>query len=704
MNQRHFRVKGLCCHSDVALIQKHLSRYIDTDKINVNLIEGKLSINNSDPNMTADKLLSLIRETGFETHFWEDNQSTKTAPKSHKQLYLTGLAISLWCLGVMAQLLLPKLTLFQYPLYAFTYLLTVLVCMTFILPRAWMALKQTKADIHLLMTIAAFGAIVIKQEMEGATVTVLFSIALLLETWSLDRARQAISSLLSLAPNTAWLKQNGEIIETETDAVPLDGIVLVKPGERVPLDGLLTQGEAFINQAPITGESVPVDKTIGSPVYAGTINGDVTFEFKVTKKSKDSTLSRIIKMVEEAQSRRAVSQKWAEKFAAIYTPIMIIASLALALLPPLIFHLPFLPWIYRGLILLVVACPCALVISTPVSIVSGLNRAAKNGVLIKGGNYIEVPGHVTVIAFDKTGTLTKGKPVIQTILPFDNYSESKILLIAQALSQQNKHPIAHALLEKLTTDSSLPEVSQFKIVQGRGVEGIINSENYWLGSHQCLHEKLPEIESEILHDKLLTLEDEGHTIVVLGTSTSLCGVFGMADEIRSETKSTLLALRENGIKQQIMLTGDNLGTAKAIQKSLDLNEVHANLLPEDKLNWIKKMKGQSETVAIVGDGINDAPAMAEASLSVAMGGIGSSTALETADIVLMKDDLSMLPWLITHSRRVLRIIKQNIGVSLLSKAIFIVLTLIGLTSLWMAIAVDMGVSLIVIFNGLRLLR
>lgn len=704
MNEVQFRIKGLCCHSDVALIETHLAQYIDPNKIKIHLIEGKLTIDTAGITLSNEALLSMIRATGFDTDYWVRDNHKKTLFQSNQQFYFTALAIIFWSLGVLSQVLIPKLTFYSLPLYAFPYLLTVLLCMVFILPRAWVALKQRKADIHLLMTIAAFGAIIIKQEMEGATVTVLFSIALLLENWSLERAREAISSLLSIAPSTAWLKQQGEIVETETDNIPIGATILVKPGERIPLDGKLSKGESFINQAPITGESNPVQKRLNSPIYAGTINGETSFEFTVTQKSKDSTLARIIQMVEDAQSRRATTQKWAEKFATVYTPIMIISSLLLAFLPPLVLNLPLVPWLYRGLILLVVACPCALVISTPVSIVSGLNRAARMGVLIKGGNYLEIPGQLSVIAFDKTGTLTKGKPSIQRIWALEGYTEEHIISIAQALSIQNKHPIAHALLKKKSEHTALPEVSAFQVVQGRGVQGIINHTTYWLGSHQWLHEKLPEIESKILHDKLLALEDEGHTISVLGTDNALCGIFSVADELREETKQTLLSLREKGIKQQVMLTGDNLGTAKAIQKTLALDEIHANLLPEDKLTWIKKAKSKNEIVAIVGDGINDAPAMAEASLSIAMGGIGSSTALETADVVLMKDDLSMLPRLITHSRRVLNIIKQNIGLSLLSKAIFIVLTLIGMTSLWMAIAVDMGVSLIVIFNGLRLLR
>lgn len=705
MSRTIFKVKGLCCQSDVALIEKQLSTHLDKTALTINLIEGKITVDMSLVALPPERLLALIQATGFDTSFWaEKEESRQPWFKTHRQLLLTISAICLWGLGVLTHLLLPKHYIHQIPLYTYFYFLCVLVCMIFIMPRAFLALKQKKADIHLLMTIAAFGAIIIRQEMEGATVTMLFSVALLLETWSLDKARRAISSLLSIAPNTALVKTKSGTQETPTQAIEIDDILFVKPGERIPLDGVITRGETYINEAPITGESIPVQKTIGSEVYAGTINGDNAIEMRVTKKAKDSTLQRIINMVEEAQSRRAITQKWAERFAEIYTPIMIALSLLIAVLPPLLLGEPFIPWVYRALILLVVACPCALVISTPVSIVSGLNRAAKKGILIKGGNFLEIPASLNIIAFDKTGTLTKGKPKIQHILPQTGLKEEEVLLIAQSLSQQNSHPIAHALLEKKLKDTPLLDVNNFKIVQGRGVFGTINDKQYWLGSHQWLHEKLPEIEGRELHSKLLSLEDAGHTIVMLGTEADLLSIFSVADELREESLPTLQKLKTLGISHLAMLTGDNLGTAKAIQQTLCLDSISANLLPEDKLNWIKEKLASKNTVAIVGDGINDAPAMAEASLSIAMGGIGSSTALETADVVLMKDDLSELPWLIKHSVRVLYIIKQNIVLSLLTKAIFILLTLAGLTSLWMAIAVDMGVSLLVIFNGLRLLK
>jgi Cd2+/Zn2+-exporting ATPase len=700
-----FRIKGLCCQSDVALIQKHLSDYVDPDDLSINLLEEKISIEMKRDNISKNKLLSLIQATGFDACHWDqkDNQ-TNSWFKTNRQLLLTTTAVIFWCLGLFLTLFYPTLSLYSLLTSRIACFCCVLVCMIFILPRAIIAIKQKEADIHLLMSIAAIGAMIIGQWMEAATVTMLFSIALLLETWSLDRARRAIKSLINLAPNKATVKTGKELSEKKVEEISLNETVFVEPGQKIPLDGVVTKGQTYVNESPITGESLPVEKICDSNIYAGTINGDNAIEFRVTKVAKDTMISRIINMVEDAQSRRARTQKWAEKFASVYTPIMILSSLLLALIPPLLLSEPFSPWIYQGLILLVVACPCALVISTPVSIVSGLNLAAKHGILIKGGNYLELPAKLNAIAFDKTGTLTKGKPSIQRIILSEGYQEKDVLLLAKSFSKQNKHPIAHAILEKTDSIHDLLEITDFKIIQGRGVEGVINNQKYWMGSHQWLHERLPEAETNIIHNQLVSLEDEGHTIIVLGNDADCMAIFSVADKLREESATSLQALKQQGIAHLVMLTGDNLGTAQAIKKTLCLDQVEANLLPEDKLNQIKSLKNKYGTVAIVGDGINDAPAMAESTLSIAMGSIGSSTALETADIVLMKDDLSKLPWLHLHAKRVLHIIKENIIFSLVIKAIFILLTLFGLTSLWMAIAADMGASLFVIFNGLRLLR
>jgi Cd2+/Zn2+-exporting ATPase len=575
----------------------------------------------------------------------------------------------------------------------------------FILPKAWAAVRRMRPDMNLLMTLAVIGAMSIGEWLEGATVAFLFSLSLLLESWSVARARRAIKSLLNVTPPTARIRcqHHGDIDEKPVGEIRVGTIVLVRPGERLPLDGVVTKGTTAVNQAPITGESVPVRKALGDEVFAGTINETGSFEFRVTRASEDTTLSRIIRMVEEAQSRRAPAEQWVEKFARIYTPAMMLFAVLVALVPPLLFAGAWGAWFYEALVLLVIACPCALVISTPVSIVSALASAARNGVLIKGGAFLETAATLKAVAMDKTGTVTCGHPEVQTVVPLNDHTEQELLERAAALESHSDHPLARAICRYAEARHvAIPPAEEFRIFKGKGAEGLIKGRLFWLGSHRLLHEKC--LETPEMHSRIEAMEDLGHSVVVIGNDTHVCGLISVADTIRVEAKTSILQMKSVGVARIVMLTGDNVGTAQAVARAVGIDDVRAELLPEDKLRAVERLVTEIGPTAMIGDGINDAPALAAATLGIAMGAAGSDAAVETADIALMSDDLSRIPWLIGHAQRTLRVIRQNIFFALGVKLLFMALALMNLGTLWMAIIADTGASIIVILNALRLLR
>ncbi len=572
----------------------------------------------------------------------------------------------------------------------------------YVAPKALVSIRRLRPDMNLLMTVAVIGACILGDWFEGATVAWLFALALLLEKWSVGRARRAIEALLDLAPPTARYIDPGEIgvIEKPVAEVPPGATVLVKPGERIPLDGVVTKGETSVNQSPITGESEPVFKTGGDEVFAGTINNEGAFEFRATKNAGETVLARIIKMVEEAQGRRAETEKWIEKFARYYTPAVFGFAAAVAAIPPL-FTGGFADWFYRALVILVIACPCALVISTPVSIVAGLATAARRGVLIKGGVFLELPARIKVIAFDKTGTLTKGEPQVVGIIPLNNHSDAELLERSAALEALSEHPFGRAIVERAYADGvAFSPADGLTAFPGRGAEGDVKGKRYWIGSHRLMHER--GFEMPAVCDRANELESEGKSVVAVGTDGHVCGIIGISDAPRESARESLAALKKAGVERLIMLTGDNGRAAGAIAAKIGIDEVHASLLPEGKMQYVAGL-AVAGNVAMVGDGVNDAPALAAANLGIAMGAAGTDAAIETADVALMSDDLSKLAWLITHSKRTLGIIKQNVVFALGVKAAFLLLAIFGISTLWMAILADMGASLIVIGNGLRLL-
>jgi Cd2+/Zn2+-exporting ATPase len=557
---------------------------------------------------------------------------------------------------------------------------------------------------NLLMVVAVAGAIALGEFFEAATVAFFFSLSLYLESWSVGRARNAVSALLDLAPPTARvINEDGSETDIPAAAVAVGTKFIVRGGDRIPLDGEVVDGAGAVDQAPITGESALVPKEAGDDVYAGTINGEGTLTVLATKAASDTVLSKIIRMVGDAHSRRAEVEQWVTKFARIYTPVVMVLAIFIALIPPLVAGGDWGFWFYNALVLLVIACPCALVISTPVSIVAALAASARNGVLIKGGAYVEAPGRTTALAMDKTGTITMGEPEVAAIYPLGGTTEAELMARAVALEARSSHPLARAILGRAEQDGiKIVAAEDTRTVPGRGLEGQMGGQSIWLGSDRFAEEK--GLGGDIPADLRNQIEGAGSTLVAIGDANGVSGVLELRDRIRPDAKGTVARLHAQGVKKIVMLTGDNAATARAVAAEVGIDEVRAELLPEDKVTAIEELVAQYTTVAMIGDGVNDAPAMARAHYGIAMGAVGSDAAIETADIALMTDDIGKVPWLIGHSRRTMSIIKQNIGLSLATKAVFVVATAFGMASMWGAIAADVGVSLLVVANALRLLR
>lgn len=575
------------------------------------------------------------------------------------------------------------------------YCLAILIGGYSIFIKGFKNLSKLKFDMNTLMTIAIIGAAIIGEWQEAATVVILFAISEALEHYSMDKARKSIESLMDIAPKEALIRRGTNEMTVHVDDIEIGDTLIVKPGKKIAMDGIVTKGESTVNQAAITGESVPVTKTVKDEVFAGTLNEEGLLEVQVTKRVEDTTLAKIIHLVEEAQAEKAPSQAFVDKFAKYYTPAIVILGFLIAIIPPL-FVGDWSNWIYQGLSALVVGCPCALVISTPVAVVTAIGNAAKRGVLIKGGIHLEQMGHIKTIAFDKTGTLTKGVPTVTDIITFDG-NEKELMTIVAAIEKGSGHPLAFAIMKKVEEmglDIQSLSVYDFQSITGKGVKATVNNDEYLLGSTKLFN---------VVPKQVAALQEEGKTIMMLGTKEKIHLAIALADEVRESSKEVMGTLQKLGI-ETVMLTGDNEKSAKAIGDHVGVADIQANLLPEDKLTVIKKLRTENNNVAMVGDGVNDAPALAAATVGVAMGGAGTDTALETADIALMSDDLRKLPYTIKLSRKTLRIIKENITFALGLKLLALILVIPGWLTLWIAIFADMGATLIVTFNSLRLLK
>ncbi|MEP0765913.1 MAG: cadmium-translocating P-type ATPase [Fimbriimonadia bacterium] len=561
------------------------------------------------------------------------------------------------------------------------------------------SLRTLTLNINFLMTIAIIGAAFIGQWPEAAMVTFLFGVAEMIEALSLDRARHAIRSLMEMSPDRALALVDSDWREVTTAEIMVGQLVRVRPGERIALDGIIKTGASAVNQAPITGESMPVPKELGDQVFAGTINEKGSFDFEVTANTGQTTLARIIRAVQQAQSQKAPTQRFVDQFARYYTPIVVVLAILIAAIPPLLFAEPFSAWLYRALVLLVIACPCALVISTPVTVVSALASAARRGILVKGGAYIEEGRRLSQIALDKTGTLTHGSPMVTDVVPLDSIEGAELLRLAASLDAPSEHPVATAIVTAY--EGEIASVGEFESITGRGVKGVVDGQQYFLGNHRLAHEeKYCRAEVEAVLERF---EEQGKTVVILGDKDRALGVIAVADTVRETSIQAIKELHELGVKT-LMLTGDNVRTAKAIAAQVGIDDARGDLLPEDKLTIITELTAEHGHIGMVGDGINDAPALAQANVGFAMGAAGTDTALETADVALMQDDLRKIPEFIRLSRRASLVLKQNIIFAIGVKAVFFILAFIGVATLWMAVFADMGASLLVVANGLRLLR
>jgi len=690
-----FRIEAMDCPTEQTLIQNKLGKLDGVEQLEFNLINRILGVRHTLGDTRA--IVQAIDSLGMQAEpLSEDSAESVPAPvkKSWWPLALSGVAALAaeivhftgaapeWAVALLA-------------------LAAILGCGLGTYKKGWIALKNRNLNINALMSIAVTGAVLIGQWPEAAMVMVLFTLAEVIEARSLDRARNAIGGLMQLSPDMATVQQaDGQWLETEVARVALGARVRVRPGERVGLDGEVIRGQSTIDQAPITGESLPVEKGPGDKVFAGTINQSGALEYRVTAAAGQSTLARIIRAVEEAQGARAPTQRFVDQFSRIYTPAVFALALAVALIPPLFMAGGWFDWIYRALVLLVVACPCALVISTPVTIVSGLAAAARKGILIKGGVYLEGGRKLDFIALDKTGTLTHGKPVQTDVEVLDPLFTDRAQRIAASLGARSDHPVSMAIARE-GEGLELEEVNNFQALMGRGVSGEVGGVLYHLGNHRLVEEL--GLCSPALEQKLDRLERQGKTVVLLLDASGPLALFAVADTVKQTSREAIAELHELGIRT-VMLTGDNPHTADAIAAQVGIDEARGNLLPADKLAAIEDLYGKGHRVGMVGDGINDAPALARAEIGFAMAAAGTDTAIETADVALMDDDLRKIPAFVRLSRQSAAILVQNIVLALGIKAIFLAITFAGMATLWMAVFADMGVSLLVVFNGLRLLR
>ena len=567
------------------------------------------------------------------------------------------------------------------------------------------ALLKGKFDTDVLMLAAAVGAAFLGAWAEGAFLLFLFGLGHAGEHYALDRARNAINALGELMPKTAQVRRGDQILEESVDLLSINDIVVVRPGDRIPVDGVISLGESTIDQSPITGESVPIQKGVGDEVFTGTINQDAALEVKITRLSKDNTLSRVMKMVAEAQGQQSPTQQFTDRFTARFVPILLILVVLVAAIPPIVGWMPFSDSFYRAMLLLVAASPCALAVGTPASVLAGIAQAARNGVLIKGGVHLENLGRLNAIAFDKTGTLTQGKFQVTDVIPFNGSRSEDVLSLAAAVEQQSNHPLALAIIQAAQVQKlTLPLANGLENIPGRGVRSQVGGQPVWLGSLKLFEENDGIFIDEIIRQTVTRLEIAGRTTMTVSNNGTFIGVIGLSDVARPGVSEVLARLRNLGVKHLIMLTGDNTKVAQQIAQEIGVTDVEAELMPEDKLSTIQRLKKEFGAVAMIGDGVNDAPALATSTVGIAMGGAGTAVALETADVALMADDLDKLPFAVGLSRSSRKIIQQNLAISLGVISLLILTSVFGLVQLSWTVIAHEGSTILVVMNALRLLR
>jgi Cd2+/Zn2+-exporting ATPase len=677
-----FKVEGMDCREEVVLLERRFKHLSGLEDFTADVMGGRLHVKYDAAKLSTATITAAVADAGSETT---------------RQILLVISGAGLLAGLTAAFFAAPP------PIAPLLFLVAIGAGVPLTIRRAWHSLRVRSLDINTLMLVATIGALALGEWSEGATVVFLFAVAQALEARTLERARTAVRALMDLAPSDVLVRRPDGDERVSVDAVEPGAIMVVRPGEKVALDGEVTAGSSAVNQAPVTGESMPVDKGPGDDVFAGTINGRGALEVRVTRVRRDTTIARIVHLVERAQAERAPVQLFIERFARVYTPVVIGLAAAIAVVPPVVMDADWQSWMYRSLVLLVVSCPCALVISTPVSVVAALAGAARKGVLIKGGRHLEQASAVRCIAFDKTGTLTLGAPEVVDVIPLDGMSSVDVIAMAASVERRNDHPIARAIIEYADrTQVPVPAAAGVAALTGLGAEGSVGETIVVLGNHRLFEER--QLCSPAVHDRLDVLAARGQTAVLVAAGGRAAGIIAVADRLRDTGRDTIALLRQQGVGAVVMLTGDSQAAARAIGENLGLDDVRAELMPEDKVDAVRSLQQQFGTVAMVGDGINDAPALASADLGIVMGAAGSDVALETADVALMSDELLKIPYAIRLSRSTLRNIKANLAISLVMKAAFVVAAVTGVATLWMAVLADTGASVIVIANALRLLR
>ncbi|MCA1688461.1 MAG: cadmium-translocating P-type ATPase [Actinobacteria bacterium] len=685
------RVEGMDCASCAATVEKRVGQLPGVSRAVVNFAAGRLDAEH-DPGLALEEIEKAVRDAGYgvanaqqaeRTPFWRTPRAVSVFASA--LLFILGLALGLAGAPEVASVA--------------AYLAAIAVGGVPIFRAAIAGLRARHMDMNVLMSAATVGAVGIGQWAEAASVVVLFAAGNALQVYAIDRTRGAVRALAGLAPEEVLVRRDGSESLVGADQVAVGETVVVRPGERLALDGEVVEGRTTVDESPVTGESTPVEKGPGEPVYSGSLNGGGGLLVRVLREASDSTLQQITRLVEEAQATKAPAEQFVDRFSRVYTPIVVAAAVVFAIVPPLLGG-EFGTWFYRALALLIIACPCALVISTPVTVVSGIGAASRRGILVKGGAALEAAGRLKALAFDKTGTLTEGRPVVSRIVPLGGREETEILTLAAALERRSEHPLAHAILTA-ADGADLPLVAGFRSVAGRGAEGEVGGKGYLIGSPRLFAER--GISLDTAAEALEAVEAAGETPVVLGSEEAVLAVFGIADAVRSDARATLDSLREAGVGELVMLTGDAEAPARRIAEELGV-DYRARLLPEQKVEAVRELVARTGSAGMVGDGVNDAPALAASSVGFAMGAAGTDVALETADVALMQDDLPKLAEAVRLSRAAERVIKQNVYVSILIKGLFVLLAPFGLVALWMAVLADMGTSIAVTLNGLRLFR
>ncbi|MBS1823768.1 MAG: heavy metal translocating P-type ATPase [Acidobacteria bacterium] len=713
MNRLELRIHGLDCAEEVALLRRELAGRAGVLELAFDVVKAKMTVTHDPAAIRPQEIKDAVQQTGMRAEAWSaETEDSRPFWIRHSRALLTAMSgVALLC-GSVTDLLQSKLTVVEWlgsdgsptQTVAVLYALAALAGYGPSVPKLGGSIRARRADLSVLMAVSLTGAIFLGEWSEAGTLAFLFSMAGLLETWSLRKAQSSVASLLNLSPAEAIVLHHDHEHRVPVDRVKVGERLRVRPGERIPCDGVVVAGESSVDQAVITGEAIAVEKRPGDTVYAGTLNELGSLEIRTTASASNTALARIVRMVEGAQHRRAPSEQFVERFARYYTPAILALAVGVALLPPLLAGASAAKWFYQGMVVLLISCPCALIVSTPVTIVSALASAARRGVLVKGGAFLEEAAQLRAIAFDKTGVLTMGQPQVSTFVPVNGKPAKEILENLAGLELRSEHPLGGAIVEYARGRGIEPSKAEhFHARCGRGAEAEIAAETFWAGNWRFCEEKQLDGEGRA-KSQIQALEDASHTAILCGTNRQVWAIVGLTDPLRPGAREAIDELRSLGVAEMAILTGDNPRTAASVGRELGISDIRAEMLPGEKLAAIEEMRQRPGAVAMVGDGINDAQAMAAASIGVALAGRSTDLALETADVVLASGDLMRLPFLLRHARRAVRVIRQNVWIAIGLKTAFLVLAMAGKASLWMAIAADMGATILVTLNGLRLLQ